>query len=434
VGSPCSLDIADGKALRILFQPGQDPVKRLSSAARPGRTRVATCTPTHGTRLLNSIQILCLVFDIVGLSVGAWLALRALPARGPWRLTRDLWWLTLFGGSLVLLSYALGVAAFQSRFAIMRLWAHALFLVFTPVLLLRAFACLQEADKRAKAFAILLTISGLLSMGVYVHAFYLEPYDLQVRHYEYRSKRLNGIAQPIKVMVLADFQTEGIGAYEERVFARMDEEKVDLVLFPGDWIQLDPWDQERFQEERDKLVALFANLKHKPRYGFFAVDGDVETAREVLAGTEVRILEDELARLPAESQLQIFGLVRSSSREAPGPNCAWDTEYYLARQGFKGLTILLGHSPDFTRGFLGGISHEVLAVAGHTHGGQVVVPFFGPPITLSALPRSIAAGGMHRMGEATLCLSRGVGLERGKAPRLRFLCPPELVVLTLRGE
>ena len=383
---------------------------------------------------MNTIQILCFVQDLLGLAAGAWLVLRALPARGPWRLIRDLWWLGLFGGILVLSGYTLGVAAFHSRFAILRLWAHALFIVFTPVLLLRAFACLQEAERRAKAWAILLTLTGMASLGVYVDAFYIEPFDLQVRRYEYRSQRLNGIPAPIKVLVLADFQTDGIGEYERGVFECMDEEKADLVLLPGDWIQLDPVDRGRFEEERAKLVALFAGLRHKPRYGFYAVNGDVETAREVLQGTEVHILEDDLARLPAESRLQIFGLVRSSSRQVPGPGCAWDTGYYVARQDFAGLTILLGHSPDFTRGYLDGISHEVLCVAGHTHGGQVVLPFFGPPVTLSSLPRRIAAGGMHRMGEATLCVSRGVGMERGTAPRLRFLCPPELVVITLRGE
>ena len=381
---------------------------------------------------MSSIQIVTLLFDVVGLAVGAWLALRALPARGPWRFGRDVGWLTLFGGLLLLSAYALGVALFQSVFAVMNLAAHALFIIFTPVLLLRAFACLQEACKRAKLFALLLFATGLASGAVYVQAFFFEPHDLQIRRYEYRSDRLKGLAEPIKVVILADLQTDRVGSYEEAVFARMDAEKPDLVLFPGDWIQIQPFDRKRYEEERAKLLALFDGLKHEPRYGFYGVDGDVEQATEVFAGTRIHALEDELARLPAESHLQIFGLTRMSSREPAGPGCSWDSDYYVARQSFDGLTILLGHSPDFTRGFLGGISHEVLCVAGHTHGGQVVLPGIGPPITLSSLPRSIAAGGMHRMGEATLCLSRGVGMERGYAPRLRFLCPPELVVLTLR--
>jgi len=73
-----------------------------------------------------------------------------------------------------------------------------------------------------------------------------------------------------------------------------------------------------------------------------------------------------------------------------------------------------------------------LVVAGHTHGGQVVLPLVGPPIVLSPLPRSIAAGGLHALDGNALYVSRGVGMERGQAPRIRFLCPPEITVLTLQ--
>jgi predicted MPP superfamily phosphohydrolase len=73
-----------------------------------------------------------------------------------------------------------------------------------------------------------------------------------------------------------------------------------------------------------------------------------------------------------------------------------------------------------------------LALAGHTHGGQVVVPFFGPLLTLSDVPRHVAAGGVHELGPVRVHVSRGVGMERGSAPQIRFFCPPEICLLTLR--
>ena len=72
-----------------------------------------------------------------------------------------------------------------------------------------------------------------------------------------------------------------------------------------------------------------------------------------------------------------------------------------------------------------------LALAGHTHGGQVVLPFFGPPMTLSRLPRRYA-GGLHDYHGLPLHVSRGIGMERGSAPQIRFLCPPEICVIELR--
>ena len=72
-----------------------------------------------------------------------------------------------------------------------------------------------------------------------------------------------------------------------------------------------------------------------------------------------------------------------------------------------------------------------LVLAGHTHGGQVVMPFFGPVVTASRLPR-LFAGGLHDFRGTPLHVSRGVGMERGFSPPVRFLCPPEICVLDLR--
>ena len=72
-----------------------------------------------------------------------------------------------------------------------------------------------------------------------------------------------------------------------------------------------------------------------------------------------------------------------------------------------------------------------LIVAGHTHGGQIQVPFIGPIRTASAVPRDIAAGGLHTFDGRRIYLSRGVGVERGAAPKVRFGAPPEISLLTL---
>ena len=89
--------------------------------------------------------------------------------------------------------------------------------------------------------------------------------------------------------------------------------------------------------------------------------------------------------------------------------------------------VVFGHSPNFA---LGGIRADLL-IAGHTHGGQVRLPLIGPPIILSAIPRRWAAGRTDLDYGPTLIVSRGVGHERGHAPRLRFLCRPELVIVDL---
>jgi len=91
-----------------------------------------------------------------------------------------------------------------------------------------------------------------------------------------------------------------------------------------------------------------------------------------------------------------------------------------------GFHIVFGHGPDFSLGRIG----ADLLVAGHTNGGQVQIPGIGPLITFSRVPNRIAAGGLFELeGGRRLVVSRGIGMERKNAPRLRFRCRPELVVV-----
>ncbi len=85
--------------------------------------------------------------------------------------------------------------------------------------------------------------------------------------------------------------------------------------------------------------------------------------------------------------------------------------------------IALMHSPD-SRGLMTG--DEVLAVAGHTHGGQINLPFIGRRVTSTQCGEPCAYG-MIQSGPPLYVTS---GLGTSILP-LRFRSPPELVVFTL---
>ena len=72
-----------------------------------------------------------------------------------------------------------------------------------------------------------------------------------------------------------------------------------------------------------------------------------------------------------------------------------------------------------------------LIVAGHTHGGQVCLPFVGALVTNSSMPPRLASG-LFRMGTAVLNISRGLGTSK-YAP-FRFWCRPEATFLDLSPE
>jgi predicted MPP superfamily phosphohydrolase len=91
-------------------------------------------------------------------------------------------------------------------------------------------------------------------------------------------------------------------------------------------------------------------------------------------------------------------------------------------------SVLLYHTPDLidTASALG----VNLYLAGHTHGGQIRLPFYGALITFSAYGRRYQMG-RYTLGPTTLYVSRGLGMEGLGLPRVRILCPPEVDVISL---
>lgn len=91
------------------------------------------------------------------------------------------------------------------------------------------------------------------------------------------------------------------------------------------------------------------------------------------------------------------------------------------------VRILLSHNPDINDDIELSRERIDLVLSGHTHGGQVVVPFLGQPIMPSKFGQKYRAG-LVRDGDRQTYVSRGVGCLL--AP-IRLNCPPEVTVLTV---
>ena len=88
--------------------------------------------------------------------------------------------------------------------------------------------------------------------------------------------------------------------------------------------------------------------------------------------------------------------------------------------------ILLSHNPDYAESMP--VSERVdLVLAGHTHGGQVRMPFSIAPITMSMYGQKYA-GGLVRSASRQVYVSRGIGVV---GIPVRFNCPPEITIITL---
>jgi predicted MPP superfamily phosphohydrolase len=93
--------------------------------------------------------------------------------------------------------------------------------------------------------------------------------------------------------------------------------------------------------------------------------------------------------------------------------------------------ILLYHAPDLLPE---AAQHGIeLYLCGHTHGGQVRLPLIGAIWTSSHYGKRYEMG-HYVQNRTNMYVSRGVGLEGLSAPRVRFLSPPEITLVTIRGK
>jgi predicted MPP superfamily phosphohydrolase len=260
---------------------------------------------------------------------------------------------------------------------------------------------------------------------VRIYATHIEPRQLVLREVSFKSAK---VTRPLRILHISDIQSARVGRYEQEAFRRMRELDPDLIVFTGDMLQ--PWHPGSFVSEEQKIIALFRELR--PSLGIYGVFGDVDYPLRNMPGNllgNLLLLEDaEVAGDWENTRIRLFGLTNASS-QSPEKAAALATRW-LAGSGPTDINILFGHSPDYAVG-VQDLPLD-LCLAGHTHGGQLRIPFFGPLLTLTKhIPRSWAIG-FREIGKTRLNVSAGIGSEHivGLCS-IRVNCPPEMTLIVI---
>ncbi len=277
----------------------------------------------------------------------------------------------------------------------------------------------------------------LLAAVAGIDAFLIEPYWIEVTHH----RVVAPVASPLKIAHLSDIHTSGLGRREKRMLALLDKEQPDLIAITGDSI----YNGHLFDTFlRAPVVPLQASdssiprhLREKPYDDRYA--GCLQVLRRLHAPLGVwfvrgnwehwRKIRDE--RRFSEAA-RVHFLQNAASQIAPG---VWiiglddvvfgspDLEAAFKEVPPTAYKIVLFHSPVYFETVAGRCD---LVLAGHTHGGQVYLPF----LTRLWLPTGCGeflAGWYERQG-SRMYVSRGIGVS---TLNVRFLCRPELAIITL---
>ncbi len=256
-----------------------------------------------------------------------------------------------------------------------------------------------------------------------IYGFWVEPQRLGITRQSLRSRKLRD-GRSLRLLHLGDLHAEiGLTRRERHLTELVRACQPDVILFSGDFINL-----SYLQDPRAWEVARSVLRELQAPLGVFAVSGSPavdqpDIVAQVLAGLpHVRWLRDEKVTLQHEGQnIDVVGLHCTHQPFVDGPRL----QTLMGDGPSETFTILLYHTPDLApEAAEAGID---LQLSGHTHGGQVRLPFFGALYAASLYGKRYEVGRLSE-GDLTLYVTRGVGLEGKGAPRVRVLCPPEIVL------
>jgi len=314
-------------------------------------------------------------------------------------------------GGFAAVFLVIAIAGLDANLAIHGLAWHGTFFLFASAFLMYR----QRLDgKPRRCFPSLVLVFGCIYFGVAANTLLYEPTALVIKETTITTPK---ITKPMTIVFASDLQAERIGRYERWTLEKIKEQNADLILFGGDYMQPRPGE---WQQTLDDWNQLFREINLQAPLGIYAVQGNFDGGRwkEMFGGTA--IVHQELTLTKSIGEIRVtFLSTGDSASQHPIPDEERDDKF----------RVIVGHLPIYAVA----PQETDLLLAGHTHGGQVQIPFWGLPIiTLSGpLPRSWATGMTPMDNGATLIVSHGTGLERSIAPRVRFHCRPDFWVIRL---
>lgn len=281
------------------------------------------------------------------------------------------------------------------------------------------------------SLVLLLTV-----VGVAVYAALIEPRLIELRHQPILIPRLPNGLDGLRILHISDLHIKDSHRGKARQLLRMSRQaKPDLVIITGDLID-DSSNIEyaaRFISRLRAVHGVIAILGNHDHYHYSFTDtwgrrdegsakNDAVTLAETLREREVSMLINEPLRLKIHGEpLWLVGVDEYSE--------GYDkAQEIMAEIPPEEMLLYLAHKPDMVNDVT--IRKPALAMAGHTHGGQIRLPGLGGIIPHSKVVDRKNNSGLTTIGGLPVHISRGFGSSQWFP--FRFLCRPEISLITLK--
>ena len=279
----------------------------------------------------------------------------------------------------------------------------------------------------ATTIAAIAGVAAAAGFGAYMMLY--EQFNLRVRELEASFPNLPSAFDGYTLLHLSDLHLTKLGRLEKRTMEIIGAREVDGCIITGD-VTAEPRASDVFRrvcsviKHRDPIMMVLGNSEHKPWL-------DTDTLAKALTFDGLQMLVNSSTTLTrGADSIAVVGVDDPYSRRE---------RLDAAFDGVDptGFVLFLTHAPSITPEAIARGADLILS--GHTHGGQVRIPGIGVLWTHMRSNRALSDGlytpaDLKRIanvdaGRSVLFVNRGVGTSR---LHIRFLCPPEIVYITLR--
>ena len=295
----------------------------------------------------------------------------------------------------------------------------------------------QKKDKTSfkrrsflKASALTIVGVGGAGVGTLYYSKHIEPVWFDTTYLTLRLPRLTPAFQGYRLVHISDIHVDSTFMTADRLAGlvqKINALQADLLVITGDFVT-------RYMPDDKRILAELRNLWAKD--GVFGVMGnhdhssDIGWVRFCLEGTNVQELSNAVHTIRrGDEMLHIVGMDDLWPTNRGTPESVWTHLPLLQRVTAtlpeRGAALLLVHEPDFAD-VAAQVGRYDLELSGHSHGGQVRMPFVGS-LALPPLAYNYPCG-LYNVKDMIHYTNRGLGMV---SPEVRLNCRPEITVFEL---
>jgi predicted MPP superfamily phosphohydrolase len=250
--------------------------------------------------------------------------------------------------------------------------------------------------------------------AAFVYGYFVEPYWIETTRTEIRTRQPVLGQDRFRIVHLSDLHSMDFGRRERRIGEIVREARPDLILITGDYVN--------HESGYAALAEMFRSF-HVPQ-GIYGVCGNNDSAPRIL-----ELLEPALTKFLQDSAVTISKEGRRLSLVGQSESSTIPLRTLLRGIPDDATTIYLSHKPDSVDELSGlDAGQRVdLFLCGHTHGGQICLPFWGAVVTESKHHKRYERG-LYQVNGVPMYVNRGIGTTLFP---IRFLARPEVAIIDL---